>query len=109
MKKCMKFKMRRNGRMFCCSRKAQYAAGLLVLSPKCGQRPNFGVYTPDDPKAFVGRVRSRSIFGFQASEIRNNKSFVNGHKGIFALTALITAMPYFRSLDDQRSFKMIML
>jgi AraC family transcriptional activator of tynA and feaB len=36
-------------------------------------RPNFGLYTPDDPKLFAGRVRSRTIFGFQASEIRNNK------------------------------------
>jgi AraC-like DNA-binding protein len=35
-------------------------------------RPNFGVYTPDDPKAFVGRVRSRSIFGLNASEISND-------------------------------------
>jgi AraC family transcriptional regulator, positive regulator of tynA and feaB len=32
-------------------------------------RPNFGVYTPDDPKAFVGRVRSRSIFGLNGWEI----------------------------------------
>jgi AraC family transcriptional activator of tynA and feaB len=35
-------------------------------------RPNFGVYTPDDPKAFVGRVRSRNIFGLNASEISND-------------------------------------
>jgi AraC family transcriptional regulator, positive regulator of tynA and feaB len=36
-------------------------------------RPNFGLYTIDDPKAFAGRVRSRHIFGLNASEIRNNK------------------------------------
>jgi AraC family transcriptional activator of tynA and feaB len=36
-------------------------------------RPNFGLYTVDDPKAFAGRVRSRHIFGLNASEIRNNK------------------------------------
>jgi AraC family transcriptional activator of tynA and feaB len=35
-------------------------------------RSNFGVYTPDDPKAFVGRVRSRSIFGLNGSEISSN-------------------------------------
>jgi AraC family transcriptional regulator, positive regulator of tynA and feaB len=32
-------------------------------------RPNFGVYTPDDPKAVGGRIRSRSIFGLNGSEI----------------------------------------
>jgi AraC family transcriptional regulator, positive regulator of tynA and feaB len=32
-------------------------------------RPNFGLYMVDDPKAFAGRVRSRSIFGLTASEI----------------------------------------
>jgi hypothetical protein len=36
-------------------------------------RPNLGLYTMDDPKSFAGRVRGRNIFGFQASEIRNNK------------------------------------
>jgi AraC family transcriptional activator of tynA and feaB len=36
-------------------------------------RPNFGLYTISDPKAFAGRVRSRHIFGINASEIRNNK------------------------------------
>jgi AraC family transcriptional regulator, positive regulator of tynA and feaB len=36
-------------------------------------RPNLGLYTVDDPEVFAGRVRSRSIFGLQASEIRNNK------------------------------------
>jgi AraC family transcriptional regulator, positive regulator of tynA and feaB len=36
-------------------------------------RPNFGLYTVDDPKAFAGRIRSQSIFGLNASEIRNNK------------------------------------
>jgi AraC family transcriptional activator of tynA and feaB len=35
-------------------------------------RPNFGLYTVDDPKVFAGRVRSRSIFGLHASEISNN-------------------------------------
>jgi AraC family transcriptional regulator, positive regulator of tynA and feaB len=35
-------------------------------------RPNWGLYTPDDPKAFTGRVRSRSISGFNASDISNN-------------------------------------
>ncbi|MGX9428795.1 helix-turn-helix domain-containing protein [Bradyrhizobium sp. LeoA1S1] len=35
-------------------------------------RPLFGLYTVDDPKVFAGRVRSRSIFGFNASEISNN-------------------------------------
>lgn len=35
-------------------------------------RPNWGLYTPDDPKAFVGRVRSRSICGFNASDISGN-------------------------------------
>jgi AraC-like DNA-binding protein len=37
-------------------------------------RPNFGLYTGYAPKAFAGRVRSRSIFGLNASEIRNNKN-----------------------------------
>ncbi|WP_407158234.1 helix-turn-helix domain-containing protein [Bradyrhizobium sp. STM 3557] len=36
-------------------------------------RPNFGLYTIDNPKAFAGRVRSRHIFGLNVSEIRNNK------------------------------------
>jgi AraC-like DNA-binding protein len=35
-------------------------------------RPNWGLYTPDDPKAFVGRVRSQSICGFNAANISNN-------------------------------------
>jgi hypothetical protein len=35
-------------------------------------RPNWGLYTPDNPKSFVGQVRSRSIFGFNASDISNN-------------------------------------
>ena len=35
-------------------------------------RPNWGLYTPDDPKAFVGKVRSRSICGFNASDISGN-------------------------------------
>ncbi|MCC8953513.1 helix-turn-helix domain-containing protein [Bradyrhizobium sp. Pear77] len=35
-------------------------------------RPNWGLYTPDDPKGFAGRVRSRRICGFNASDISNN-------------------------------------
>src|SRR6516165_7390286 len=35
-------------------------------------RPNWGLYTPDDPKAFVGKVRSLSIYGFNAANISNN-------------------------------------
>ena len=35
-------------------------------------RPNWGLYTPDDPKAFTGRVRSRRVCGFVASDISNN-------------------------------------
>jgi len=35
-------------------------------------RPNWGLYTPDDPKAFAGKVRSRRICGFNASDISNN-------------------------------------
>ncbi|MCA1454106.1 helix-turn-helix domain-containing protein [Bradyrhizobium sp. BRP22] len=35
-------------------------------------RPNFGLYAVDDPRIFAGRVRSRSIFGLNASEISNN-------------------------------------
>jgi AraC family transcriptional activator of tynA and feaB len=35
--------------------------------------PNFGLHRVGDPTAFAGRVRYRSIFGFQASEMRNNK------------------------------------
>ena len=35
--------------------------------------PNFGLHRVGDPKAFAGKVRFRSIFGFQASEMRNNK------------------------------------
>jgi AraC family transcriptional regulator, positive regulator of tynA and feaB len=35
-------------------------------------RPNWGLYTPDNPNAFAGRVRSRSICGFNASDISNN-------------------------------------
>jgi AraC family transcriptional regulator, positive regulator of tynA and feaB len=36
-------------------------------------RPNFGLHTIDTPEAFAGRIRSRHIFGLNASEIRNNK------------------------------------
>jgi AraC family transcriptional regulator, positive regulator of tynA and feaB len=36
-------------------------------------RPNFGLYSVDNPKAFAGRMRARHIFGLNASEIRNNK------------------------------------
>src|ERR1700753_3867447 len=32
-------------------------------------RPSFGLYTVDNPKVFAGKVRSRSIFGLNASEI----------------------------------------
>lgn len=35
-------------------------------------RPNWGLYTADDPKAFAGRVRSRIVCGFNASDISNN-------------------------------------
>jgi AraC family transcriptional activator of tynA and feaB len=35
-------------------------------------RPDFGVHTVDNPKGFAGRVRSRSIYGLNASEISNN-------------------------------------
>ena len=35
-------------------------------------RPNWGLYTADDPKGFAGRVRSRLICGFNASDISNN-------------------------------------
>ena len=35
-------------------------------------RPNWGLYTPDDPKAFVGKVRSRSIRGFKGADISSN-------------------------------------
>ena len=35
-------------------------------------RPNWGLYTPDNPKTFVGRVRSRNICGFNASDISSD-------------------------------------
>lgn len=35
-------------------------------------RPDWGLYTPDNPNAFVGRVRARSIFGLSAADISNN-------------------------------------
>ena len=35
-------------------------------------RPNWGLYTADDPKGFVGRVRTRNISGFNVSDISNN-------------------------------------
>ena len=35
-------------------------------------RPNWGLYTPDDPKAFAGRESSLNICGFNASDIGNN-------------------------------------
>ena len=35
-------------------------------------RPNWGLYTADDPKGFAGRVRSRHICGLNASDINNN-------------------------------------
>jgi AraC family transcriptional activator of tynA and feaB len=35
-------------------------------------RPNWGLYTPHDPKSFVGRVRSQSICGLNAAHISNN-------------------------------------
>ena len=72
-------------------------------------RPNWGLYTPDDPKAFVGRVRSRSICGFNASDISGNGRRCGGRKRMFALTASTTSMPYFRLPDDQRSPRMIRL
>src|SRR6478736_4028045 len=34
-------------------------------------RPNWGLYTPDNPKGFAGRVRSRRICGLNASDISN--------------------------------------
>lgn len=35
-------------------------------------RPDWGLYTVDDPKRFAGRVRSRLLCGFTASDINNN-------------------------------------
>jgi AraC-like DNA-binding protein len=35
-------------------------------------RPDWGLYTPDRPKCFVGHVRSRNICGLKASQISNN-------------------------------------
>jgi AraC family transcriptional activator of tynA and feaB len=35
-------------------------------------RPNWGLYTAEDPKGFAGRVRSRRLYGFNASDISNN-------------------------------------
>lgn len=35
-------------------------------------RPNWGLYTVDDPKGFAGRVRARHICGLNASHISNN-------------------------------------
>jgi AraC family transcriptional activator of tynA and feaB len=35
-------------------------------------RPNFGLHTVTDPKVFAGRVRSRSIFGLNVSEVISN-------------------------------------
>ena len=35
-------------------------------------RPNWGLYTPDDPNGFAGRVCTRHICGFNASDINNN-------------------------------------
>jgi hypothetical protein len=35
-------------------------------------RPNWGLYSTDDPKGFAGRVRTRHICGFNASDINNN-------------------------------------
>ena len=35
-------------------------------------RPDWGLYTPDDPKVFAGRATSRSICGLKASDISNN-------------------------------------
>jgi len=32
-------------------------------------RPDWGLYTPNDPKTFSGRVRSRNIYGFVAADI----------------------------------------
>jgi hypothetical protein len=72
-------------------------------------RPNWGLYTPDDPKAFVGSVRSSSIYGFNASDISGNARRCERSKRMFALTASTTSMPYFRLLDNQRSSRMIRL
>jgi hypothetical protein len=75
-------------------------------------RPNFGVYTPDDPKAFVGGFAlgaSSDLMGRKSAArfaLPNGYTIANGHKGIFVLTALITAMPYFWSMDDQRRDRM---
>jgi AraC family transcriptional regulator, positive regulator of tynA and feaB len=35
-------------------------------------RPEWGLYTVDDPKGFAGRVRTRKICGFNVSDISNN-------------------------------------
>jgi AraC family transcriptional regulator, positive regulator of tynA and feaB len=35
---------------------------------------DLGLYTPDNPKVFAGRVRFRSIFGLNASELLSNNS-----------------------------------
>jgi hypothetical protein len=35
-------------------------------------RPDWGLYTPDDPKSFAGRATSRSICRLKASDISNN-------------------------------------
>jgi AraC-like DNA-binding protein len=35
-------------------------------------RPHFGLYTPDNPKVFASRVRFRSFFGLNVSEVISN-------------------------------------
>lgn len=48
----------------------------LLTTPELNyeQWRDLGLYTPDNPKVFAGRVRVRSIFGLNASEIISNNS-----------------------------------
>jgi hypothetical protein len=70
-------------------------------------RPNFGLYTVDNPKTLPAGFAPGTSSDLMRPKSGTINAIANGHKGIFALTALITAVPYFRSLNDQRSFKMI--
>ena len=62
-------------------------------------RPNWGLYTVNDPSAFVGKVRSRSIYGFNTSDMSSNDRGCERTQQDIRRAASTTSMPYFRFLD----------
>lgn len=67
-------------------------------------RPNWGLYTPDDP-LLVGCALGASA-DLTHRILATILAAASGRNGIFASTVLTITMPYFRLPDDQRSFRM---